>query len=83
MVQGEIHHYALNGFSLESIERTAVTNKKPIVLLVDDQPVIFVTAVAHKDTVTKCLLLYPQGYLIKPLTKSELLDVVNNFFSRR
>ena len=43
MVQGEIHHYALNGCSLERIEKTAVTNKKPIVLLVDDQPVVLKT----------------------------------------
>jgi len=47
-----------------------------------DVPVIFVTAVADKEIVTKCLLLYPQGYLIKPLKKEELLEVVNNFFSR-
>ena len=150
LVEGEIHHYALNNFSFHQVKPDAIKNKKPIVLLVDDQsialktfysylradyhvlavnsakdafslmeqllpdlilldyrmpdmdggkmlekmrnepekpyhdvPVIFVTAVADKDTVTKCLLLYPQGYLIKPLTKVELLDVVNNFFARR
>lgn len=43
-------------------------------------PVIFATAVTDKSVVEKCLSLYPQGYLIKPLGQEELLDVVNNFF---
>ena len=43
-------------------------------------PVIFATAVTDKSVVEKCLSLYPQGYLIKPLGQDELLDVVNNFF---
>lgn len=46
-------------------------------------PVIFVTAIADKNTVEKVLSLYPQGYVIKPLKREELLDVVNNFFARR
>lgn len=43
-------------------------------------PVIFATAVTDKSVVEKCLSLYPQGYLIKPLGQDELLDVVNKFF---
>lgn len=44
-------------------------------------PVIFATAVTDKSVVEKCLSLYPQGYLIKPLGCEELLDVVNHFFA--
>lgn len=43
-------------------------------------PVIFVTAMTDKDIITKILKLYPQGYLLKPLTKEELNDVVDKFF---
>lgn len=43
-------------------------------------PVIFATAMSDKDIVKKCLSLYPQGYLVKPLTKDELLDVLDKFF---
>lgn len=48
-----------------------------------DVPVIFITAAADRKTVEKCLLLFPQGYLIKPLKKEELLEAVNNFFAGR
>ena len=48
-----------------------------------DVPVIFITAVADREIVEKCLLLFPQGYLIKPLKKEELLEAVNNFFAGR
>lgn len=45
-------------------------------------PVIFATAVTDKSVVEKCLSLYPQGYLIKPLGCEELLEVVDNFFAQ-
>lgn len=43
-------------------------------------PVYFVTAVVDKDIVLKCLSMYPQGYLIKPLGKDEILDAVDSYF---
>lgn len=43
-------------------------------------PVIFVTAMTSKNVITKCLSLYPQGYLIKPLGQIELLSAVDHFF---
>lgn len=43
-------------------------------------PVYFVTSVIDKDVVLECLAMYPQGYLIKPLGKDELLQVVDTFF---
>lgn len=47
-----------------------------------DVPVMFATAITDKRIVEKCMTLYPQGYLIKPLNKDELHDVVDNFFSK-
>lgn len=47
-----------------------------------DIPVMFASAVADKDVVRKCLSLYPQGYLIKPLSEKDLKDVLSNFFSK-
>ena len=44
-------------------------------------PVMFATAVTEKSIVEKCLSQHPQGYLIKPLGKEELLEVVNKFFA--
>lgn len=43
-------------------------------------PVYFVTSVMDKDIVLKCLAMYPQGYLIKPLGKEEMLQVVDSYF---
>ncbi len=43
-------------------------------------PVMFVTAANDKDTIKKCIMLYPQGYLIKPISRDELLANVNKFF---
>ena len=44
-------------------------------------PVMFVTAMTDKDIVQKCLSLYPQGYLTKPLSKDELLGVIDILFN--
>lgn len=43
-------------------------------------PVIFVSAMTDKDVITKCLKLYPQGYILKPLTRDELHAAVDKFF---
>jgi len=48
-----------------------------------DVPVIFASAVADKYVVRKCLSLYPQGYLVKPLGEKDLKDVLTRFFADR
>lgn len=45
--------------------------------------VFFVTSVTDKRIVKDCLKLYPQGYLIKPLGKDELLKIVADFFAKK
>lgn len=39
-------------------------------------PVLFLTSVTDRDKILECLSLNPQGYLIKPVSRSELLDRV-------
>ena len=43
-------------------------------------PVIFITAMTQKSIVKKCLSLYPQGYLLKPISRDELLNTLEHFF---
>lgn len=43
-------------------------------------PVFFVTSVADKETMAKCLKLYPQGYLLKPVCREELIKIIGEFF---
>lgn len=43
-------------------------------------PVYFLTGISSKDVVVECLSMYPQGYLVKPMSKQELLKVVGDFF---
>ncbi len=45
-------------------------------------PVIFVTASSDKQTILKCMSLYPQGYLTKPLEQADLVNAVNKFFMK-
>lgn len=45
-------------------------------------PVFFVTGVTSRKTREECLQLYPQGYLIKPVGKEELLEIVERFFAK-
>lgn len=45
-------------------------------------PVIFVSAVTDRALILKCLMLYPQGYLMKPISKDNLLLAVKNFFEK-
>lgn len=45
-----------------------------------DVPVFFLTSVTDKKVIVQCLSLYPQGYLIKPLSREELLKIVGDFF---
>lgn len=46
-------------------------------------PVIFASAVADKDVVARCLSLYPQGYIVKPLGEKDLKNAVDRFFAKR
>lgn len=45
-------------------------------------PVFFVTSVTDKETMKRCLKLYPQGYLMKPVGKEELLKIIADFFQK-
>ncbi len=47
-----------------------------------DVPVFFLTSVTDKRIIVQCLSLYPQGYLIKPLKKEELLKILDGFFGK-
>ncbi len=42
-----------------------------------DVPVLFLTAVTDKDLISKCLSLNPQGYLVKPVSRDDLLSKVD------
>lgn len=39
-------------------------------------PVLFLTSVTDKEKILECLSLNPQGYLIKPISRTELLQRV-------
>lgn len=47
-----------------------------------DIPVFFLTSVTDKKVIMKCLSLYPQKYLMKPLEKEELLQIIGDFFAK-
>ena len=44
-------------------------------------PVLFLTSVTDKEKILECLSLNPQGYLIKPISRSELLERVAEVLS--
>ncbi len=48
-----------------------------------DTPVIFLTGKGDRDSVTKVLSLKPNGYLLKNLSKDELLSSVRDFFEKQ
>ena len=39
-------------------------------------PVLFLTSVTDKDKIVQCLQYKPQGYLVKPVSREELLERV-------
>jgi CheY-like chemotaxis protein len=47
-----------------------------------DIPVFFMTAVTDKKRVMECLELKPQQYLVKPVSKDELLERLSDFFEK-
>ena len=40
-------------------------------------PVLFLTSVTDKEKILECLSLNPQGYLVKPVSRSDLLQRVS------
>lgn len=44
-------------------------------------PVLFLTSVTEKDKIVQCLALNPQGYLIKPIARDELLQRVGEILN--
>ncbi|MBO4678177.1 MAG: response regulator [Lachnospiraceae bacterium] len=44
-------------------------------------PVLFLTSVTDRDKILECLSLNPQGYLVKPISRSELLERVAEVFN--
>ena len=55
----------MDGISTFQVIRTMENGKKI--------PVIFLTGVNEKEKVMECLVLHPQGYLVKPVTKEAVL----------
>lgn len=47
-----------------------------------DVPVVFVTGVNEKDRIMEALKLKPEGYLVKPVKREELLDMVQKIFEK-
>lgn len=45
-----------------------------------DIPVVFLTGTSDRDKVMKCIALKPQGYLVKPVSKEQLLDKLEQLF---
>ena len=45
-------------------------------------PVIFLTSVMDRDKIMQCLQLKPQGYLIKPTSREDLLKRVREVFEK-
>ena len=45
-------------------------------------PVIFLTGIGNKESVSKVLSLKPQGYILKSTTKNELIVSLRDFFYR-
>lgn len=45
-------------------------------------PVFFLTSVTDRKLVMECMKLFPQGYLLKPLSKEELQKIVGDFFEK-
>ena len=44
-------------------------------------PVIFLTAKGDKESVAKVLSLKPQGYLLKSMKPSQIVEAIDNFFA--
>lgn len=47
----------------------------------EDIPVFFLTGVSDADMVRKALIRHPQGYILKPVTKEQLLKRLDSFWN--
>lgn len=47
-----------------------------------DVPVVFVTGVNEKERIVEALKLMPEGYLVKPVKKEDLLEMVQKVFAK-
>jgi len=45
-------------------------------------PVLFLTSVTERDKIMQCFQFKPQGYLIKPISREELLQRVKEVFEK-
>ncbi len=43
---------------------------------------LFLTSVTERDKIMQCLQFKPQGYLIKPISREELLQRVKEVFEK-
>ncbi len=50
--------------------------------LTKDIPVVFLTATADRDTVTKLISLSPAGYMLKPPAKQKLMDMLTDILEK-
>ncbi len=46
-----------------------------------NMPVLFLTSVTERDKIIQCLALNPRGYLIKPISREELLQRVGEILN--
>ena len=48
-----------------------------------DIPVIFLTASADREVVTKLVSLNPEGYMLKPPNKQKLIDMIEGVLAKK
>ncbi len=48
-----------------------------------DIPVIFLTASADREVVTKLISLNPEGYMLKPPNKQKLIDMIEGVLAKK
>ena len=48
-----------------------------------DIPVFFLTGQTDTETVAECLSYHPDGYIVKPIAKTALLEKLQNFFEEQ
>lgn len=45
---------------------------------IKDIPVVFLTGITEREKIQKALVLKPQGYLLKPVERDKLLEIITN-----
>ncbi len=48
-----------------------------------DIPIFFLTGATDKDIVIECLSYNPAGYIVKPVTKDEIIQKLGDFFMQQ